>query len=183
MTCIVGVKYNKKVYIGGDSAMTNQIGQQSLSAESKVFINGKVAFGICGSPKVINPLMLAKLPKRKFGQNIREFVSKELIPSIQNALREGGCVIESKEHGEHFEGAMLLGYEGNLYRLESNFQIITDAHGFDSVGSGADIAIGSLHATKKLNPRQRILKALQASAIGNSGVRPPFNIISVGGWF
>lgn len=180
MTCIVGIKHNKKIYLGGDSAMTNQVGQQSLSAESKVFTNGKVAFGICGSPKLMNPLRLMKIPSRKLGQDVREFVAKFLVPAIETALKEGGCVTESPEHGSIFEGAILIGFAGILYRMESNFQLISDAHGFDSIGSGADIAVGSLHATKRgMKPRPRILAALEAAAIGNSGVRPPFTIVVV----
>jgi len=184
MTCIVGIQRNSRVYLGGDSAATGGDGSQMVIADKKVFVNGDLAFGICGSPKIIDPLRFTKFPKQKRGQDDREFVAKELVPAIKAAFKESGCVVENPKYGEIFEGAILFGTQGKLYRMESNFQIITDAYGFDSVGSGADIAIGSLHATKKdRDSRRRIITALEAASIANSGVRPPFAIVTVGGWF
>lgn len=182
MTCIVGVQSKGRVYLGGDSAATSPMGSQTIIADKKVFVNGNVAIGICGSPKVLDPLRMIEFAKQKFRQNTREYVVSEIIPKIKSALKESGCVIEHPEHGEIFQGSLLIGVKGSLYRIESNFQIITDAHGFDAIGSGADIALGSLHSTKNFsNPKKRIMSALNASATSNSGVRPPFAIVSVGG--
>jgi len=48
-----------------------------------------------------------------------------------------------------------------------------------TVGSGSDIALGSLVTTKGEKPRARILKALQAASKHQSGcVKPPFFIIN-----
>jgi hypothetical protein len=180
MTCIVGVEHKGTVWLGGDSAATSSDGSQTLIADSKVFVNGSVAFGICGSPKVMDPLKFTKFTKQKKKQDVREFVANSLIPEIKQAFKKAGCIIEHQEHGELFEGAILFGTDGKLFRMECNFQIITDSHLFDSVGSGANIAIGSLHATvKDSNPKRRILTALKASSIANSGVRPPFKIVSI----
>lgn len=184
MTCIVGIQKGKKVWLGGDSAATGGDGSQMLIADKKVFVNDGIAFGICGSPKIIDPLKYTKFTRRERGQDDREYVSTVLVPEIKAAFMEAGCVVQHPQHGELFEGAILMGVEGKLYRMECNFQLITDAYGFDSVGSGSDIAIGSLHATKNdRDPRKRIIKALEASAIANAGVRPPFAVVSVGGWF
>lgn len=180
MTCIVGIEHKNTVWLGGDSAATSGDGSQMLIGDSKVFVNGDVAFGICGSPKVFDPLKFTKFTKQKRGTDDREFIAKTLVPEIKAAMKEAGCVTEHPQHGEMFEGAILFGTRGKLYRMECNFQIITDSFGFDSVGSGASIAIGSLHATKTMRePKKRIITALEASAIANAGVRPPFNVVSV----
>jgi len=177
MTCIVGIQKGRSVWLGGDSAATGGDGSQMLIADKKVFVNGDVVFGICGSPKIIDPLRFAELPKQGRGQDDRQFVAGELVPTIKEAFKHAGCVVQHKDHGEMFEGAILFGTSGKLYRMECNFQLITDAYGFDSVGSGSDIAIGSLHATKRDgNVRRRIITALEASAIANAGVRPPFAV-------
>jgi ABC-2 type transport system ATP-binding protein len=74
---------------------------------------------------------------------------------------------------------VVVGCHGKLFVIESNFQVITNAYGFDSVGSGSDIAIGSMHASmKERNAKKRMLMALEASSINNAGVRPPFTIVS-----
>lgn len=185
MTCIVGIQGRNTVWIGGDSAATSGDGSQMLIADKKVFVNGDIAFGICGSPKIIDPLMFTKFTKQTKGMNDREYVSTVLVPEIKGAFEAAGCKVQHPQYGEIFEGAILFGTKGKLYRMEANFQLVTDAHGFDSVGSGSDIAIGSLHATKNdKNAHRRILTALQASAIANAGVRPPFAIVSVRkSWF
>lgn len=180
MTCIVGIQQGNTVYLGGDSAATGGDLSQMVIADKKVFVNGDIAFGICGSPKIIDPLMFTKFPKQPKGMGDREFVSTQLVPSIKDAFAKAGCMRMDEKHGEHFEGAILFGIAGKLYRMEPNFQLLTDAYGFDAVGSGQDIAIGSLHATKgNRNARSRIMKALEASAIANAGVRPPFVVVSV----
>jgi ATP-dependent protease HslVU (ClpYQ) peptidase subunit len=180
MTCIVGVEHKGTVWLGGDSAATGSDGSQMLIADSKVFVNGAVAFGICGSPKILDPLKLTKFTKQKRTQDLREFIAKSLIPEIKSAFKEAGCIVQHPEHGELFEGSILFGTNGKLFRMECNFQIIADAHMFDSIGSGANIAIGSLHATTKdTNPNRRILTALKASSIANAGVRPPFKVVNV----
>lgn len=184
MTCIVGIQNKGRVYLGGDSAATSPDGSQTIIADKKVFVNGGVAIGICGSPKVIDPLRMIRFAKIKFRQDERNYLVEEVLPKIKDALKKSGCVIEHPEHGEIFQGALLIGVRGSLYRIESNFQIITDSHGFDAIGSGADIALGSLHSTKGIrDSKTRIKSALEASSIANSGVRPPFAIVSVGSLF
>jgi len=180
MTCIVGINQGRTVWIGGDSAMTGGDLGQGISLDPKVFIIAdEFAFGICGSPKLMNVLCHNfDIKKQKTGDDNKYFCS-EFITSLKEAFVAGGCTVDHPEHGTCFEGELLAGYRGRLYRIQSNFQIITDAYGFTSVGSGSDIAIGSLHATKNDHPKRRILKALEASAIANAAVRPPFNIVSV----
>lgn len=180
MTCIVGIEHKGTVWLGGDSAATGGDGSQMLIADSKVFVVSDIAFGICGSPKLFDPLKFTKFTKQKRGLDVREFLATSLIPEIKSAFKKAGCITQHPEHGEVFEGAILFGTDGKLFRMECNFQLITDKHMFDSVGSGANIAIGSLHATTNdSNSQRRIMTALKASSIANAGVRPPFKIVSV----
>jgi ATP-dependent protease HslVU (ClpYQ) peptidase subunit len=185
MTCIVGIEQGNTVFIGGDSAATSSDLKQRVIADRKVFVIGEFAFGVCGLPKVMDALRFnIKFPQQAKGTDDREYIASEFIPTFKAGLQSEGCVLIHKDHGEYFQGAILVGYRGKLYNVESNFQVITSAYGFDSVGSGSDIAMGSLHATKSLRPKKRILQALEASAINNAGVRPPFAIVSVKkAWF
>ena len=49
MTCIVGYKDGNDVWIGGDSLGSNEWGQQIATAQPKVFTNGPMLMGCCGS--------------------------------------------------------------------------------------------------------------------------------------
>lgn len=174
MTCIVGIRHGRTVFIGGDSAGTSGDGSQRIIADSKVFVVQRhFAFGVCGSPKVMQTLRdSTEFPPRLAIQNAQSFITNEVIPEIKRALVEADCFKNDK-----FEGELLMGYMGGLYRIQSNLQVIA-APAFDATGSGGDIAMGSLHSTSG-DPKKRILAALKASSSANATVRPPYNIVSV----
>ena len=194
MTCIVGLQSGKSVLIGGDSAGTSGNLSQRILGDKKVFNKGKFVFGVCGLPKVIDAIRYTfDIPEQDKSEEDRAYISATFLPAFKECLKEAGCFAgehDREESGheesesnqdnleEVFVGAVLFGYKGKLYRIESNFQIITNAYEFDAVGSGQDIAIGALHSSKKnSNAKKRILSALEASAINNAGVRPPFTIV------
>ncbi len=178
MTCIVGIEYKGSVWLGGDSAATSGSGRQTIIGDPKVFLVGDLAFGVCGLPKVMDVLAhKLEFPKNDAKDNDREFMAKELMPFIVSQLTEAGCVQQHPKHGALFEGALLMAYRGKLYQVQSNFQLITNSFGFDSVGSGAEVALGSLQSSQKGKPEKRINDALTAAALNNFGVRPPFNVV------
>jgi ATP-dependent protease HslVU (ClpYQ) peptidase subunit len=175
MTCIAGIAADGIVYLGGDSAATAGNGSQILIADKKVFLNKNIAFGICGSPKLLDPLKYTEFtPITKKSDN-RRSVATVLVPEMQAAFKKFGCLDKNGD----FEGALLLGVCSYLYRVEGNFQLVVSSCGFDAVGSGGDIAAGSLHSTKsEKDAKTRILTALDAAATCNAGVRPPFTVVS-----
>lgn len=182
MTCIVGLESRNTVYIGGDSAATAGDLSQMIIAEKKVFKRGEFVFGICGTPKVMDTMRFnLVIPENDGSKSDRAYLSSDFIAAFREQLKVDGVLNHDPQHGEYFQGAFLMGYRGKLYRIESNLQIVTAAYGFDSVGSGADIALGNLHASKGKfsNPKKRIVSALEASAINNAGVRPPFAVVDI----
>lgn len=180
MTCIIGVEKKGVVWLGGDSAATDGNLNRTIIKDPKVFLKGNIGFGVCGLPKVMDALAhVIELPKQAEGIDDMKFLAGELIPAIREGLKKLDCTVESPDYGTCFHGAMLMAYNGKLYTLEGNFQLTTNSEGFASVGSGSAIALGALHASKGMNPKKRILAALDASAKGNAGVAPPFVVIKV----
>lgn len=184
MTCIVGVVKGGTVWLGGDSAATDGRLNRTIIKDPKVFVKGEVGFGVCGSPKVMDALAHGiELPVQDGGDD-RAFLISELVPAIREGLIKFDAAGEDKSPfgggpGIQFEGEMLVGYRGKLYKLQGNFQLIHSAEGYDTTGSGGTLALGSLTATKKMsNPRKRVLAALEAST-ANAGCAPPFVIVTV----
>ncbi len=181
MTCIVGVAKEGTVWLGGDRAAVDGSLSRTIIGDPKVFLLGDLGVGVCGFPKVMDAVAHAiRLPKQRFGTP-RAFLVSELVPALREGLKRLDCTVEDKEHGTCFNGAMLLAYRGEVYTLETNFQLIKGSHGYASVGSGADLARGSLAETWRLgSSRKRVIAALKAAADGNAGVSPPFDVVVVG---
>lgn len=179
MTCIIGIEHKGRVFLGGDSAATNGRLDQSLIREPKVFKKGDFVFGICGSPKILNVLQSStQIPKKPKGQDDKSYIMNVVVPAITESFKEMGCTVEQGGM-TLFEGAVLFGFNGKLYQMQMNFQVITNAFDYDAIGSGANIAKGALHTSRGARDvKKRILEALDASAISNAGVRPPFTIVS-----
>lgn len=175
MTCIIGIVKGNKVWLGGDSAGTSGNGEQRLIGDKKVFLREGFAFGVCGSPKAMDALRFNVVLPTQTTKDDREFMSTAFVQAFKEGLQQAGCL-----ENEQFQGEILVGYKGNLYRIQGNLQVITTACGFDAVGAGADIAMGSLHATVgDRDTKKRITTALNASALHNATVRPPFAIVCV----
>jgi ATP-dependent protease HslVU (ClpYQ) peptidase subunit len=178
MTCIVGLVKGNKVWLGGDRAATNGALERTLIKEPKIFLKGNIGFGVCGLPKVIDALQhTVEMPMNSDGKDSKAFLVGDVVPAIRDGLKALEC---TEEHNgqSYFAGAMLIAYQGRLFQLEANFQLVESAKGFDAVGSGAEPALGSLRASHG-NPRKRLLEALKVSAENNAGVAPPFDVIVV----
>lgn len=184
MTCIVGVVKGGTVWLGGDSAATNGRLDRTIIKDPKVFVKGEVALGVCGSPKVMDALAHGIVFPTQQGPDDRAFLVGELVPALRDGLvKLDAAGKDGSPFGGGsdvvFEGEVLLAYRGELYKLQSNFQLIRGSEGYSSVGSGAALALGSLAMTKKMgNPRKRVLAALEA-ACANAGVAPPFVVVNV----
>lgn len=173
MTCIAAIKDGDSIYIGGDSA-----GVAGLSvcerADSKVFNNGPFIMGFTSSFRMGQLLKYKfRAPKQTTEQKDHEYLVCDFIDSVQKCFAENGF----GERGRG--GCFLLGYNKNLYHIDSDFQVGIPSVGYDAVGCGSDLALGSLHSTAGLikDPEKRIMMALEAAAKFSGGVMAPFLIV------
>jgi len=181
MTCIIGYVENKKIYIGGDSAGVAGDSLQ-IRADEKVFKKEEFIFGFTSSFRM-GQLIRYKLeiPKRKEKQNIDDYLYVDFLDAVIKCFKDN--YYGKEKDTERFGGTFLFGYRGNLYQVEGDFQIGKSTYNFDAVGCGFELALGCLYGicnNKKLNPKEKIIKALEAAQEFSAGVRGPFHIISVG---
>ncbi len=180
MTCIVGIAHENKVYMGADSCGSNGITWHQVD-NHKVFEVGDFLIGCTTSFRMID-LLTYKLTGtiQRPEDSDDKFMRTTFVESVKNCFKEGGFGTESEG------GVFLVGYKGKLYEIQSDFSILNvSQYGF-SVGSGQDVASGSLWTTKDgtikinentmlvLTPEQRILLALQAAEAVVPSVRGPF---------
>ena len=161
MTCIVGLVHEGVVYIGGDSA---GVGGMSLTvrADEKVFRNSDFLMGFTTSFRMGQLLRYSLEPPRRHpDDDIHQYMVVDFVNAVRRCLKAGGWAskMEETERG----GTFLVGYSGHLFTVDSDYQVGIPEDGFAAVGSGQDIARGSLFATQGQEPRIRVLTALRSA--------------------
>lgn len=177
MTCIVGIKNNGNVYLGGDSAGVG--GWASTErADKKVFVNGDFIMGFTTSFRMGQILQYAFVPpKRHPDQDVMSYMVVNFIDAVRYTLKSGGYA--SKESDAEIGGCFLVGYAGRLFRIDNDYQVGESLCEYEAVGCGEEYAKGALFASKEgFTPEERLHLALNAASYHSAGVRPPFNWVS-----
>lgn len=191
MTCIVGMVHAGGVTLGGDSA---GIGGYDLVVrkDPKVFAldGGRAVFGFTSSFRM-GDLLRYRLdfPKRHPDVDLDRWMRTDFIDAVRHCLKAGGYAGVS--NGVETGGDFLVGLEGRLFRIASDFQVGESACGLDAVGCGESFAIGAMHALRGAGvgpadlsfdaARYQVGRALAIAEACSAGVRAPFTYATAHG--
>lgn len=176
MTCIIGLKdpKTKKVYIGGDSAGVAGL-NIIIRSDEKVFRNGPFIMGFTTSFRMGQLLRYVfKPPEHPEGMSDMEFMVSVFIPAVKSVFKDHG--FQKSKEGTDQGGNFIVGYRGNLYEIDDDYQVGKAMDDISSVGCGSHIALGAMYGLDHLYPGERIKRALEITTYLNAGVRPPFVI-------
>lgn len=178
MTCIVGLISADRVYIGGDSAGVAGWGLV-VRNDRKVFRNGDFVMGFTTSFRMGQLLAHSfNPPKPRQGVDVFAYLVTDFVDAARQTMKNGGFARIKDSHSEE-GGNFLVGYEGRLFNIAEDFQVAESVHGFDAIGCGEQLALGSLHSTgAMLDPETRVREALRVAEACSAGVRSPFFIQS-----
>jgi len=187
MTCIVGLVENGKVYMGADSAGSS--GRElDIHRDSKLFRVGPFLVGFTTSFRM-GQLLRYKLsvPTQTENQDPHAYMATDFVDSVRKCLKAGGYA--KKESEVEIGGTFLVAYQGHLYQVQDDYQVMESINAYDSCGCGQAIALGVMFATKgreemfcsypDILPENRILLALEAAEQFNNGVRRPFRLATL----
>jgi len=180
MTCIVGLVHGSRVYIGGDSCGAAVERYDVVSRKDpKVFKVGKFLFGYTSSFRMGQLIRFSFKPPKNDCKNDYEYLCTKFVDEIRSVYKNGGylTVDNSVETG----GIFLLGYNGQLYTVEDDFDVGMANLEYYSIGAGANYALGAMYQSglTKKRPQERIKNALDAAATFNGAVMPPYKILWV----
>ena len=179
MTCVAGLIDKGKIYMGADSAGVNSNFNLSVRSDQKVFIKDDFVMGFTTSFRMGQLLQYnLQLSARAESLDIFEYMVTSFVEAVRECLKDGGFA-EKKDEKEK-AGTFLVGYQGRLFCIESDYQVEETVLPYAAVGSGSDIALGALFANGHLRPEERILQALEAAEQFSAGVRQPFVIKQLG---
>lgn len=177
MTCIVGLLCSDgKIYMGADSAASEGASVHTVKT-TKVFRNGPFLIGYTSSFRMGQLLQYEfEPPTRDPDDDALAYMVKDAIPAMRKCLKDGGYT--KAENNVETGGVFLVGYEGRLFRIDSDFHVGEPLQPYTAIGSGEDIALGSIYSTHgtTITSRERILKALNAAQEFKGSVREPFNV-------
>ena len=177
MTCIVGIKHEDGIYIGGDSAVSTGDLVQTL-VDPKVWKKGNFIIGSAGGLRALQIIKYKmKIPPIN-GKKPTHYMITSFIDAMRKCLKQAGAAREDKKEEEQ-DNQFLVGYKGHLYEIDGYYGVCEVGDEFIAIGSGTDYALGSLHTTKGLPPEERLNKALEAAAYFSAGVQAPFHVIAL----
>lgn len=182
MTCIVGIKGPKGVIIGGDSA--GSAGHFTHSRKDpKVFKTGEFLMGFTSSFRMGQLLNCSlSVSEQTSKQDDYNFMVTTFIDAVRDCLKDGGYAT-TKNDGEK-GGCFLVGYKGELYQIDNDYQVGICADDYTAVGCGDELALGALYILNGLNnglQHEDVTKALEAAAKFSGYVSAPFLIMNEAG--
>ena len=179
MTCIVGIRKDGEVWIGGDSAVSTEQ-KTNVTRNAKVFENGEFLFGMCGSVRMHQliqySLSLPATPRTMTDVQLHRWMVTDFVGALRECLKNGGFA--KKENEQESGGTFLAAVSGRLFCVYSDYQVAEYDSEYMAIGSGEEYAVGALHASWHLAPKERAFAALEAAAHHNPFVRPPFLLAS-----
>ena len=176
MSVIVAIKENGVVYMGADSQTTTGRRKRNGLNETAYKItrleNGMLV-GFCGkvaAKQAILSLEDVFVLDKEGGLNKKHIV-KEIVPKLVDKMQ----LIGDEDSGA-LDVSILLAYKDKLYRITVDLDVIhLNENGSD--GAGRDLVNYVLFEMKNLPVRERILKALVASAKRTESVGGPYVLI------
>lgn len=145
----------------------------SARKDPKVFRNGNMLIGFSGSFRMGQLLRFSLVPpEHPLDKDAYEYMATDFIEAVRKCLKDGGytTVKDNVESGAYF----LVGYQGRLFEILSDFQVAESHEDYTAIGCGMDFTLGSLISTQGMDPSTRVEMALQAAGYFSSGVCEPF---------
>ena len=176
MSVIVAVKENGTIYMGADSQTTTgrrkRNGLNETSFKITRLENGMLV-GFCGKVAAKQAILSMEdvFVLDKEGGINKKHIVKEIVPKLVDKMQ----LIGDEDSGA-LDVSILLAYKDKLYRITSGLDVL-NLNEYGRSGAGADFTNWYLFGEKNLSIRERILKALVASAKRTESVGGPYVLI------
>ena len=174
MTCIVGFVSGQEVHLGCDS-LASYCNHEVIRRNPKIFKKDNMIFGFTSSFRM-GQVLQYKLAIPTFNgstKDVFKYMCTEFIDSV----------IECFECNKTESGTFLVGFKGQLFKIESDFNVAQSIDNFDACGCGDIAALSAMDALLKYNSSiksdELLIKALKTVAKYVPGVSAPFHFLSL----
>lgn len=176
MTTIVGVQSTEGCVIVSDSRVVADGKIYNHPNMVKAVERGSYIIGGAGDYRALQVVLHGWVPPvvtPKAKLNLYEFIINKVAPSLKATLTEAGIEFNKTTDNEEskFELSLIIGINGSLFEIDSDFAVAMNNTGLYAIGSGGDYALGALHAGVSA------LEAIEIAAVNNNGTSAPFHIL------
>lgn len=183
MTCIVALRSTKgDVIVGADRQATGGW-TAHLSAQPKIRDHDGIIVGCAGSVR-ISQVIDHELDWDDLAMRLHAsddpytWAVKKLIPAIRSSLGDHAALTVTDGVAAVHESEALIVVHGRIYMIGGDLQVYENAEPYAAIGSGSEIAIGSLWSSPWMaDARARVQLALEAAERWNIGVGGPFDLL------
>jgi ATP-dependent protease HslVU (ClpYQ) peptidase subunit len=177
MSLVAAIVNETGVYMGCDCLVS--CGEDVFKTKSrKVMHRGCFMLGITGDTRLIDLLAVFKFPKDSEACNSweeeQDWLIRNFVPTWRMFLEKNGKM-GTKDDKDCMPGNVLIASTNCIYKVSCDFNVCPLEDNYHAIGSGADIALGSLFSTTYLDatisPEEKIRLAVKAASyhINNVG--------------
>jgi ATP-dependent protease HslVU (ClpYQ) peptidase subunit len=179
VTCLVGLVDKGQVWIGADSSAIGSVMGRRSPADAKIAQVGPLLIAAAGNHRawqVIRHGLEVPAHEAEHGDALNYMVS--VVADALRSCFERHGVGASGGEGDESPASLMIGYQGRLFSIYSDYQVAEFAEDYHALGAGEAIALGALYAAPKgWGPRKRLEVALEAAEAFGFEVRRPFIVM------
>lgn len=196
MSCVIGlVTEQGNVILGADSAANDgnvlipNLYEKIVTHTISVWPDGPdtidLAIGTCGSTQIGSIVRnFLELPRLDNPRLVLEYMQTSFLMALMQAISASGYEREIDPAAVHIGGdEILVAINGYLVFIDQNMGISANGRGFDAIGSGREIALGSLQTTHIIkdspDAQSRVLGALDVVSELSINVAGPYQLVEV----
>lgn len=186
MTIIIAYKEKDKIWMGADSQCTDGGTAIHLKTEKivkKKIENIDIIYGVAGYIRV-NNILKYNFNEPQFDENCQtldDYMYKTWLKSFRKTITKNGFKDTSEGIDNFNDSILLVGIQGRIFRVDSNYQMYEINEDYTCIGSGSSYARGALYVTKcmEIPIDTKVGLALEAACHYNIYCSEPFSILSI----
>jgi hypothetical protein len=135
----------------------------------KIYHLGNALIGCSGPLRLIQWVGCTLVLPERGDKSLFDYMVIDFIEALKETMKKGD--LTGSDHH------ILVAIEGRIFLIDYAFGIAEVREDYQAIGCGSKYAKGALFATdEKLDPKRRVLLALNAAAKYSDGVNGPFII-------
>ena len=168
MSLVIAIKDKDRVVLGADKQVST--GGSKEHTSTKIWpvdeLPGAV-MGSVGSARASQIIQYASvIDKNMISKDVdTDFIICSLAPTIAAGLKANGINVEVKDDDvcTMLPNSFIFAYKDKAWLIWNDLSV-SELTEYFAIGSGSDVAKGALFATKKHNPFERIVTAIDAAS-------------------